>query len=144
MSQENVEQFLEATERFNRFGKSVDPADVLAFLGLMDPGIHFEPQQALLEGTYAGLDGVMTWLVDLAEHYENGNMQFSDIRDLGTGILALGTLRVTGKGSGIEIEVPIAIAASFQDGLIVHLKDYGDWDEALKATGLSKQTNADA
>ena len=52
-------------------------------------------------------------------------------------MVALGTLRVTGRGSGIEIEVPVAIVASFQAGLITHVKDYGDREQALEAVGLA-------
>jgi ketosteroid isomerase-like protein len=40
------------------------------------------------------------------------------------------------RGSGIETEVPVAIVASFREGLITQLKDYGDKDEALEAVGL--------
>lgn len=53
-------------------------------------------------------------------------------------MLALGTLRVRGRGSGIETDVPAAIAATFRHGLITHLKDYGDHDQALEAVGLSQ------
>jgi ketosteroid isomerase-like protein len=140
VSEENVERLLEATELFNRFAdapESGNPEDVLSFLRLMDPVINFEPQQALLQGTYIGHDGVVGWLADVAEHYENGHMDYADIRDLGERVLALGTLRVTGRGSGIEIEVPLAIMASFRDGLITHLKDYGEKDQALAAAGLA-------
>jgi ketosteroid isomerase-like protein len=131
MSEENVDRLLEATESFNR-------GDVLGFLRFMDPEIHFEPQQALLQGSYVGLDGVRKWLADLAEHYQDGHLHYADIRDLGDRVLALGTLRVTGMGSGIEIKVPLAVVASFRDGLLTHLKDYGDHDQALEAAGLSE------
>jgi ketosteroid isomerase-like protein len=63
-------------------------------------------------------------------------MRFAEVCDLGDQVLALGTLRVTGTGSGIEIEVPLAIVASFRDGLVTSLKDYGDKDRALAAVGL--------
>ena len=53
-------------------------------------------------------------------------------------MLALGTLRVTGSGSGIEVEVPLALLARFRDGLITHLNDYGDRQRALEAAGLSE------
>ena len=139
MSQANVDRFLELTESFNRFAEapeSFDPNDLLGFLSFLDPEIHFEPVQALLQGSYVGPDGVGVWLADLAEHYQAGHMHCADIRDLGDRVLALGTLRVTGMGSGIAIEVPLAIVASFRDGLITHLKDYGDTDQALAAVGL--------
>jgi ketosteroid isomerase-like protein len=87
---------------------------------------------------YVGLDGVRGWLADLAEHYQDGDMHCPDIRDLGDRVLALGTLRVRGRGSGIEIEVPVAIVASYRDGLLTHLKDYGGKDRALEAVGLGE------
>jgi hypothetical protein len=61
---------------------------------------------------------------------------YGDIRDLGDRVLGLGTLRVTGTGSGIETEVPAGIVVTFRNGLITHLKDYGDQDQALEAAGL--------
>jgi ketosteroid isomerase-like protein len=139
MSRENVDRFLECTEAFNRFNeRPVDRDVVERWLGLYDPGVRFEPQQAALQGSYAGREGVGQWLADLAEHYGSGHLHFADIRDLGDRVLALGTLRVTGRGSGIEAEVPAAIVATFQNGLITHLKDYGNHDQALEAVGLSE------
>jgi ketosteroid isomerase-like protein len=102
----------------------------------MDPEIQFEPVQAVLEGRYVGLDGVRRWLADLGEHDQDGHLSYADIRDLGDLVLALGTLRVTGMGSAIRIEVPVAVVASFRDGLITHFKDYGDQGQALEAVGL--------
>jgi ketosteroid isomerase-like protein len=141
MSQTNVDRLLETTESFNRLGRGIEPPDPTAVPGVlrfMDPKIHFEPVQALLQGSYVGHDGVGAWLADLAEHYARGHIDYADVRDLGDRVLALGTLRVTGTGSGIEIEVPLAIVASFRNGLITDLKDYGDKDQALEAAGLSE------
>lgn len=141
MSQENVDRLVAATESFNRLGADTDSIPAEDFAGLleaMDPQIHFEPHQALIEGSYEGLDGFGTWLVDVAESYRGGRMQYDDIRDLGDRVLALGTLRISGKSSGIEMEFPLAIVATLSDGLITHLKDYGDTTKALAAVGLSE------
>jgi ketosteroid isomerase-like protein len=135
MSQPNVDRFLEAAEAFNRFA-AAPAGDVRDFLQVMDPAVQFEPQQAALQGRYVGLDGVRGWLADLAEHYTDGHIHYPDVRDLGDRVVALGTLRVTGRGSGIEIEVPMAVVASFRDGLMTHFKDYGDKNQALQAVGL--------
>lgn len=75
----------------------------------------------------------MQWLADLAQHYKGGQIHCADIRGLEDRVLALGTLRFTGMGSGIEIEVPVAIVASFRDGLMTHFKDHGDKDKAFEA-----------
>ena len=45
---------------------------------------------------------------------------------------------LTGDSSGIDIEVPMAVVASFRHGLMTRFKDYGDKDQALEAAGLSE------
>jgi ketosteroid isomerase-like protein len=139
MSEENVDRFIQATEAFNRMCETPEEfnlEDVQGFLGIMDSAVQFEPQQAALEGGYVGHEGVMQWLADLAEHYAGGHMDLPDIRDLKDRVLALGTLRVTGRGSGIDAEVPVAIMARFRNGLITEFRDYGEKDQALGAAGL--------
>ena len=143
MSEENVERFTQAAQAFNRIAEAaevaeVSVADLQVLLETMDPEIRFEPQQAALEGGYAGHEGVIQWLADIAEHYAGGQMELSDIRDLEDQVLALGTLRVTGRGSGIETEVPMSVVARFEGGLMTHFKDYGDKRQALEAAGLTE------
>jgi ketosteroid isomerase-like protein len=141
MSEENVNRFIEATEAFNRLCETPEEfnaEDLRGFLGIMDSAVQFEPQQAALEGGYAGHEGLIQWLADLAEHYAGGHMDLPDIRDLEDRVLALGTLRITGRGSGIETEVPVAVVASFRNGLITQFRDYSDKGQALAAAGLSE------
>jgi ketosteroid isomerase-like protein len=141
MSQENVDRFIERRGAFNRLAEAPESwqlEDVDRLLELYDPDVRFEPQQSALQGNYTGHDGIRQWLADAAEHYGAGHLHLADIRDLGDRVLGLGTLRVTGPGSGIETEVPAAIVATFQDGPITHLEDYGDHSQALKAVGLKE------
>ena len=42
------------------------------------------------------------------------------------------------EGDGIEQEGPVAIVSSFRGGLCTHVKDYGEWGQALEAVGLSE------
>ena len=141
MSQENVDRFIAVTGAFNRIARAIEafePGDLGDWLGYMDPEIQFEPQQSALQGTYVGHDGATRWLADIAAHYGDGHVHYSAIRDLGDRVLGLGTLHFTGRGSGIETEAPVAIVATFRNGLISHFKDYGDDDQALEAAGLSE------
>jgi hypothetical protein len=132
MPQRNVDRFLEATEAFNR-------ADWNAYAGFFELEARFEPHQAELQGTYVGRQGVREWGADVSEHYAEGWLaDWSDIRDLRDRVLALGTLRFAGKGSGLEMEVPLAAIATYRNGLIRHFKVYGDWDRALEAAGLKE------
>jgi ketosteroid isomerase-like protein len=141
MSQGNVDRFIEVTRSFNRIAQAIeafDPSDVRDWLGFLDAEIQFEPQQSALQGSYVGHDGATRWLADIAAHYGPGEIRYSDIRDLGDRVLGLGTLHFTGRGSGIETEAPVAIVATFRNGLISRFKDYGDKDQALEAAGLSE------
>ena len=100
------------------------------------PDAVFEPQIAALEGSYSGHDGLRRLFADLTEMVEMSEADFHDVRDLGDRVLALGTYRFIGKGSGIETRFSLAIVPTFGDGLCTHLKDYGDRAEALEAVGL--------
>ncbi|HSJ17721.1 MAG TPA: nuclear transport factor 2 family protein, partial [Solirubrobacterales bacterium] len=91
-----------------------------------------------LQGSFVGLDGVRGWFADLTEHFATWRIDCEDIRDLGDRVLALGTIQTTGKGSGVETELPLAIVAEFRDGLVSDYIDYGDRAQALEAVGLSE------
>ena len=131
MSQENVDRFLESTEAFNQ-------GDVERWLGTFHLDAVFELQNAALEGDYAGHDGLRRFFADLTETLEMFEADYPDVRDLGDRVLGLGTARTIGRGSGIESDLPVAIVASFRDGLCTHVKDYGDWARAREAVGLSE------
>jgi ketosteroid isomerase-like protein len=131
MSEENVESFLQVVEAFNR-------QDIPSILRFLDPEIVFEHRLAALQGSYAEVDGVRRFLVDVAEHFEDFQLACPDVRDLGDQVLALGTTCLTGKGSGVETKLPFAVVARFRDGRMTHFTDYGDRDQALEAAGLSE------
>lgn len=52
-------------------------------------------------------------------------------------VLAIGTIRTRGRGSGIETVSPAAGIATFRDGKLIHWKDYGSAELAIGAAGLS-------
>jgi ketosteroid isomerase-like protein len=129
MSKENVERFVKGLEAFNR-------GDVPGLPRFMDPEIHFEHRLAALQGDFVGLDGVRGWFADLGKYFVNGQVQCPDVRDLGDRVLGLGTIRATGKGSGVKTEQTFAVVARYRDGLMTEYIDFGDVDQALEAAGL--------
>ena len=131
MSEENVELMRAGVEAVNR-------RDIATALQGMDPGVRFEHRLAALQGSFVGIDGVRRWFADLVEHFDSWWIYCDDIRDLGNRVLALGTIRTTGKESGVETELPLAIVAEFTNGLITDYIDYGDREQALEAAGLSE------
>ena len=133
MSKENVDRLTEITDALNR-------GDVAAYVSALDPKVEFEPALAELQGTWVGREGVRDWFAEVAELYVGGSVRvrYTDVRDLGDRVLAIGTIRFTGKGSGITTELPVALMVSFRNGLVTHLMDYGRKDKALEAAGLSE------
>jgi ketosteroid isomerase-like protein len=130
MSQKNVEVMRAALDAFGR-------NDLSTFLRFMDPEVQFEPRLAAVEGAYTAHEGVKAFFADAWEHLKVMGVDCSDIRDLGDRVLAVGSFRMGGAGSGIEADAPFAILATFRAGRMLRVKDYGDRDQALKAAGLS-------
>ena len=131
MSEENVEAFKRGAEAFNR-------RDLDAATEGLSPEVVFEPLAAAMEGDLSAPEGVRTFMAGLLDLFEVFELRYTDVRDLGDRVLALGTTRSVARGSGIEQEFTIAVVATYKDGLLTHWKDYGDKQQALEAAGLSE------
>ena len=131
MSEENIEVFLEWLGAINRM-------DIPGALRLMDAEAQFEHRLTDLQGSYTGLERIEAAFEDVVEHFDALKVDCPDIRDLGDRVLALGTSHATGKGSGVETELPFTVVASFRDGRMTHFTDFGDKEQALEAAGLSE------
>ena len=134
MSKENVESFKRGTELLNR-------RDIESFLEMLDPEVEWHPGLvALLEGeatVYRGREEVGELLQDMFEAFADLRFEFSEIRDLGDRILAVGEMRGRGTESGAEIESPWAFHIQFRNGKATHVRVYLSHAEALEAAGLS-------
>jgi ketosteroid isomerase-like protein len=131
VSQANVEVWRTCLDAFNA-------RDVDGFLRAMDPAIEFECQFGAVQGHFHGHDGVRKFCADVFDIYEEGRVETPDVRDLGDRLLILGTAIVNTKGSGIHLEGPVAIVASFENGLITHYLDFGNRNKALAAANVAE------
>jgi uncharacterized protein len=133
MSRENVEAFKRATEVGNR-------RDVEAILEELDPEVEWHPgMPAVLRGettVYRGHEGVRELWRDLFEAFAEIHVEYAEIRDLGDRVLAIGRFRNRGKGSGAEVESPLAYLVEFKNGKAIRVRTYLDPKEALEAAGL--------
>ena len=64
MSQENVDQFMECIEAFDRF-------DIPGVLQLLAPEIQFDHRVAEPERNAVGLEAVERLFADIAEHFDS-------------------------------------------------------------------------
>ena len=135
MSEENVEAFKRGVEAANR-------RDIEALLAELDPEIEWH--SALLASVaggaavYRGHEGVRKWLRDLEEAFSEVHSEFSEIRDLGNRLVAIGRLRTRGKESGAETESPVAWLVRFNDGKLIYARPYLDPNQGLEAAGLKE------
>jgi ketosteroid isomerase-like protein len=132
MSRENVERFRRLIEALNR-------ADVEAALRDVAEDVVVNALRSAVEGEYHGHDGVRAFFADNAETWELMQIDYTELRDLGDRVLAIGTLRVRGRGAGVETEVSTAGVATFAAGKMTRWEDFGDRRTVLGALGLSEE-----
>jgi ketosteroid isomerase-like protein len=135
MSQENVEAVKRAAVAGNR-------RDVEAILEELDPEVEWHPGlPAVLGGeatVYRGHEGVRKLWRDLYEAFAEVQIEYSEIRDLGDRVLAIGRFNARGRESGAEVESPVAYLVEERNGKAIRVRTYLDLREALQAAGLSE------
>jgi ketosteroid isomerase-like protein len=131
MSQANVEIAERGIDAFNR-----RDVEALAEVTALD----FEWFPALpgaVEGDgYRGIQGIETYLGEIRETWEALQVLADEYRDLDDRVLALGRTEGRGRGSGIQVDAPLAMVFDFRGGKISRVLTYLDRSEALLAAGL--------
>ena len=135
MSQENVEAVQRAVGAYNR-------RDVEALVAEAHPDIEWHPAILIRlsgkETAYRGHEGIRQLMKDIDETLAEIHVEFSEFRDLGDRVLAMGRIKTRGKASGVDTEAPVGYVADFRDGKFVRVRTYLDPAEALEAAGLSE------
>jgi ketosteroid isomerase-like protein len=85
---------------------------------------------------HRGHAGVRDMLRDLYEAFSEFQVEFSDIRDLGDQVVAIGRWITRGEESGVEITPPLASVVEFKNGKAIRVRSFLDPKEALAAVGL--------
>jgi ketosteroid isomerase-like protein len=140
MSEENVESFKRGLDAYNR-------RDLDTLMETLDPDVEWRPATALLltgeHTVFRGHHGVRKSIQEDDEALALFQYEVSEIRDLGTRVLAIGRARIRGKESGLEIESPLCVLTESKgtkgkDARALRVKTYVDPKEALEAAGLSE------
>ncbi len=128
MSQETVDAFRRGTHAINRGDLDIEE--------LIHPEVVFEPLRSRTEGAFVGHEGMRRFIADTEEMFEVFQADYTEVRDLGERVLAIGTIRMRAKMSGVETDVHTAVIAEFRDGLVWRFQDYGDARSAKRAAGV--------
>jgi uncharacterized protein len=132
MSQENVEVALAAADAWNR-------GDHEALLALWDEEAEFYPLRAQLEGeSYLGHDGLMRFLAEMTQDFEEVRFEIEETRDAGEQVVGIGRFRARGRGSGVDINVPLGVFQRVRRGKIAYVRFFSEPADALEAAGLSE------
>jgi ketosteroid isomerase-like protein len=133
MSQENVDIVRRAVEAFPR-------GDMEEMLSYLDPELEWH--SAIVGGAegnvYRGHEGFRRWYADSFESFEELRNEWSEFRDLGDRVLALGRVRARGRESGVEIDSPMGWVATIRRGKLLKAEGFLSRDKALEAAGLSE------
>jgi len=60
----------------------------------------------------------------------------NEFRDLGDSVLVLGRADGRGRGSGVDVDMPLGVIYDFRDGRVSRVGTYLDHGEALRAARL--------
>jgi len=131
VSEENVDAARRLHEAFNRtFSEGTGE-----LFELLDPEAEWIPITAVLDGTsYRGESAIRRWMDEMKHQWEVYETRPEEFLDLGDDrVLVLGTWQARGRGSGVELDQPIAMVLWFGDGKIAQARSFLDVDEALAA-----------
>ena len=125
MSQENVEVV-------RSLFAAVDGEDWERALGLLDSEVEWCPT----EGTFHGLEGVVTSLSEWLEPWDEHRIEAEEFTPAGDQVLAVIRLTGRGTGSGMEIDQRFFQVYAIRNDKIVRMVEFLTRERALEAAGL--------
>ena len=125
-------------EAFKRALDAANRRDFEAVLEEIDPEVEWHAAlQTLGEaGVYRGHEALRELDRSFSGVFAEVHYEFSEIRDLGDRVLAVGRMRGRGLESGVETESPWAFLIQFKNGKAIWVRAFLDPREALEAAGL--------
>ena len=133
MSEENVEIVRRSIDAFNR-GDRGGVLETLAPEFEMRPSGRFGDTASV----YRGHQGWVDFWDTFQAAWEHMAIRIERREDLGDRVLSLGTFHGRGRGSGVEVEAEGAWLHTVKAGLVVDLRTFASWKEALEAAGLEE------
>ena len=113
--------------------------DVDAVLAECDPDVTWHPHLATLGGKpIRGHDGVRAYMESLQEEWVGFHHVPEKFFDAGDTVVAFLNTYAQGRGSGTDVEVPVAHVLTFKAGKCMGYVSYHDRAEALRIAGIKE------
>jgi ketosteroid isomerase-like protein len=131
MSQENV-------EIVRRIWEADQRRDVAAVHAAYAAEIEWEDNNSLWGdwGVARGPDGIRQAWRRWYEAFEDVQMEFGEVADVGDEVIVTYPLHARGRGSGAEVNQSFTLVWTVRGGKVVRVRSYGAREEALEAVGL--------
>jgi hypothetical protein len=102
---------------------------------------QFEPQREMatagMRSVYRGHAGFREAAADLRDAWARADLEPLEVFDAGNFFVVLGHFRPRGGASGIELDSQFGGVYWVERGLVVRERLFFDWDDALRAAGIS-------
>jgi ketosteroid isomerase-like protein len=95
-----------------------------------------EVRSAMTGSVYRGYDGVRRWMQEIDDQFDTWRIRLDEFAHATRErLLVLGTIQLHGRGSGIDLEVPVAWLYEFRGERILRLTTFATHDEGRRAAG---------
>jgi ketosteroid isomerase-like protein len=112
--------------------------DFGAWRAAFDPDVVYIPTKEWPDSApRRGLDEAERFMRGVYEDWDRWDMGIREIRDNADRVLVETRVNAVGATSGIELRGRTFHVVTFRNGLITHMQDFIEKDEALAAAGLA-------
>jgi len=87
---------------------------------------------------FIGFEGLSSFIALQAETWESLSAEATEMRGLGDAVVALGTIRAQGRGSGVRVEEPAVWLCRFRDDRLLRLEAHAARDRGRVAWALAQ------
>jgi ketosteroid isomerase-like protein len=95
-----------------------------------------EVRSAMTGAVFRGYDGVRSWMQEIDEQFDTWRIRLDEfVHATGERLLVLGSIQLHGRGSGIDIEVPVGWLYEFRGERILRLTTFATHAEGRRAAG---------
>ena len=92
----------------------------------------------LTNETYEGRPGLERWMREIDDQFDRWELRVEEFHDLAPdGLVAIGSISMRGRASGVELEQPLVWLFRFRDDVIFEMTAYPDRAQGLAAAGLT-------
>jgi ketosteroid isomerase-like protein len=133
MSRENV-------EIVRRVYEAAADRDATSIFALYDPDVELDATRMGVGdlGIYHGHEGLRRLFGEFHEVWGQIEYDYEELIDVGRDVVAVVTRHARGRGSGVDVEAPLALVWTVRAGKVTRVVWFQTRAEALEAAGLSE------